>query len=162
MKQIKDIIQQLDLQPHPEGGYYRETYRSDESVDLANPYDGSRNFSTCIYFLLTSDMFSAMHRIRQDEIWHFYLGSPIELHTLSAHGDHQRYMIGTDLPHQWPQLIVQKDHWFAARVSHKHSYALVGCTVSPGFDFADFELAKREELISSFPQHKELILTFTR
>ena len=162
MNKIEKLIEQLDLQPHPEGGFFKETYRSKESIQPGGHYGGPRNFSTCIYFLLTSDMFSAFHRIRQDEIWHFYVGSSIELHTISEEGMHNKFLIGPDIPIQLPQLIVPENHWFAAKVMQKDSYSLVGCTVSPGFDFTDFELAKRDEMLVSFPQHEELIMQFTR
>ncbi len=166
MKKIEKIIKELDLKSHPEGGYFKETYRSKGEINsqcLPMDYDGKRNYSTCIYFLLTSDTFSAFHKIRQDEIWHFYDGSPVELHIISEEGNHSKHSIGSDfLNGEVPQLIVSSDHWFAAKVIDENSYSLVGCTVSPGFDFSDFVLPKKEELIDKFPQHKEIIAEFTR
>lgn len=165
MDKIKEIIKNLALKPHPEGGYFKETYRSKGEIkedSLHADYKGKRNYSTCIYFLLTSDTFSAFHKIKQDEIWHFYDGSPIQLHTISETGKHTENTIGTDLNKgETPQLIVPGNHWFAAKVINKNDYALVGCTVSPGFDFTDFELPSRKELLSKFPQHKELITELT-
>jgi predicted cupin superfamily sugar epimerase len=165
MTRIKEIIKQLELLPHPEGGYYKETYRSDGNINsesLNDNYNGKRSYSTCIYFLLTSNDFSAFHKIEQDEIWHFHEGSPIKLHTISENGIHNEYVIGNDfLNGQKPQLVVDGNHWFAASVTEKDSYALVSCTVSPGFDFSDFMLPTRNELISKFPQHKELIIQYT-
>ncbi len=165
MDRIKELIEKLDLQPHPEGGYFKETYRSSEEIshsELGENYNGKRNVSTCIYFLLTSDMFSAFHKINQDEIWHFYEGSPIELHTISEDGHHHKFLIGGDFSSgQTPQLVVHGDNYFAARILDDDSYALVGCTVAPGFDFDDFVLPSRNELISEFPQHQELITKFT-
>lgn len=165
MDKIKEIIKELGLKPHPEGGYFKETYRSEGEIkgeSLHADYKGKRNYSTCIYFLLTSDTFSAFHKIKQDEIWHFYDGSPIRLHTISEAGKHTEYIIGRDLSKdETPQLIVPGNHWFAAKVINKNDYALVGCTVSPGFDFTDFELPSRKELLSKFPQHKELITELT-
>ena len=162
MNSVEKIIKRLDLKPHPEGGFYKETYRSHgeikkDSLDIN--YEGKRNFSTCIYFLLTSDTFSAFHRIRQDEIWHFYDGSPIKLHTISENGVHSEFIIGNNLLQgETPQLIVPGGHWFGAEVINKNSYSLVGCTVSPGFNFADFELPSREKLTSLFPKHKQIII----
>jgi len=165
MNKVEDIIQKLDLKAHPEGGYFTETYRSTGKINKEhlNPgFNGKRNYSTCIYFLLTSDNFSAFHRIKQDEIWHFYDGSPIKLHTISNTGAHEEHPIGNDLAkEEFPQHIVEGGYWFAAEVTEPASYSLVGCTVSPGFSFEDFELAEKNSLISKFPQHKELIKQFT-
>ena len=166
MSPIEEIVKELDLKPHPEGGYFKETYRSKGEIkedSLHSGYGGKRNYSTCIYFLLTSETFSAFHKIKQDEIWHFYAGSPIQLHTISEAGDLSKFIIGTDLiSGQTPQLIVPGDHWFAATVVNDNDYALVGCTVAPGFDFSDFVLADREELIHKFPQHQQIITQLTR
>ena len=165
MTRIEEIIKSLDLLPHPEGGYYKETYRSlgninTNSLDVS--YNGKRNYSTCIYFLLTSDGFSAFHKIKQDEIWHFHEGSPIKLHTISEQGIHQEYMIGTDFSkEQKPQLVVKGNHWFAASINEENSYALVSCTVSPGFDFSDFILPSRSELVAKFPQYEKIITNYT-
>jgi predicted cupin superfamily sugar epimerase len=165
MTRIEEIIKSLNLLPHPEGGYYKETYRSVGNINtdsLDESYNGKRSYSTCIYFLLTSGNFSAFHKIKQDEIWHFHEGSPIKLHTISENGIHQEYIIGNNFSaKQEPQLVVNGNHWFAASINEENSYALVSCTVSPGFDFNDFILPKRSELISKFPQHKELIQQYT-
>jgi len=166
MKQSVDkIIKKLQLLPHPEGGYFKETYRSlgeIEEQNLEPKYKGKRNYSTCIYFLLTSDNFSALHRIKQDEIWHFYDGSPICLHVISELGDHTEYIIGRDLEKgEIPQFVVPGGCWFAAEVINKNSYSLVGCTVSPGFDFRDFELKTKKELVSLFPDKEEIISKLT-
>ncbi len=165
MHNLKEIIQQLELKHHPEGGYYRETYRSAGELSensLNSNYKGKRNYSTCIYFLLTSNDFSAFHRIHQDEIWHFYSGSPIRLHTISEKGIHSEFIIGNDLKKgQVPQLIVPGKHWFAAEVIDKEAYSLVGCTVAPGFDFKDFELPSRQKLLDLFPKHRGIITRLT-
>lgn len=162
---IERIISRLELKPHPEGGYFRETYRSTEEIDTKNlgaDYSGKRNYSTCIYFLLTSDAFSAFHRIKQDEIWHFYDGSPIHLHVITQDGDHTEYTIGRDFDKgETPQLVVPGGCWFASEVIDPSSYSLVGCTVSPGFDFRDFELESREELTARYPHKAELISRLT-
>ena len=165
MFSIDQIIEALDLKPHPEGGYFKETYRSKGQINsdsLHSGYKGSRNYATCIYFLLTSDSFSAFHRIKQDEIWHFYTGSPIRLHTISEQGKHNQQHIGSDFSKgEIPQCIVKGGDWFAAEVIHPDSYTLVGCTVSPGFSFEDFELPSRDTLLDRFPQHQELITRLT-
>ncbi len=160
------IIEKLGLTPHPEGGYFRETYRSPEEIDASNlgkEYDGKRNYATCIYFLLTSEHFSALHRIKQDEIWHFYDGSPLCLHIITPSGIYTRHMVGRDLEKgETPQLVVPGGCWFAAEVTKENAYSLVGCTVSPGFDFKDFEIKTRKELISLFPGKEEIISKLTR
>ena len=144
------IIEELDLLEHPEGGFYKETYRSEEMIpqkSLKSIYGGPRNQCTGIYFLLTSDKFSAFHKINQDEIWHFYKGSPLKLHCISSQGDYSFVIVGNDLRKgEIPQHIVKGGDWFAAEVIDKDSYTLVGCTVAPGFDFADFILPKASEL----------------
>ncbi|MEM8929026.1 MAG: cupin domain-containing protein [Bacteroidota bacterium] len=162
----KELVRKLNLQPHPEGGFFKETYRSTGKINVDGPsleFKGIRSFSTCIYFLLTSDTFSAFHKINQDEIWHFYLGSPIKLHSISPDGVYMERIIGNDFKnHQHPQLVVHKEHWFAASVLDEESYALMGCTVAPGFDFQDFVLGKRRELIAKFPEHQLIIERYTR
>ena len=147
MDQVDKIIRELDLKPHPEGGYFRETYRSTLVIDPWNAEDSAqkRNCSTCIYFLLTSNMFSAFHRIKQDEIWHFYQGSPLRLHMISPEGEYSTVSVGNNLDNgQTPQFVVPKEYWFAGETIDKGGYSLTGCTVSPGFDFQDFELADRK------------------
>lgn len=162
---IDKIIKELKLEPHPEGGYFRETYRSNGIINTSNlgkKYTGERNYATCIYFLLTSDSFSALHRIKQDEIWHFYTGSPIKLHTISASGKHEEHIIGNDLSKgEVPQFVVPGGFWFGAEVVEQNSYSLVGCTVSPGFSFEDFELKSKKELTSLFPNQEAIISKLT-
>ena len=161
-KRAKDIIDQLNLKKHPEGGYYKETYRSQDAIYLEQ-FNGKRNFSTCIYFLLTNEAFSAFHKVNQDEIWHFYQGDCIHLHMISEEGNYQIQKIGNKLEdNEVPQFVVPAHTWFAAEVKRADGFALVGCTVSPGFDFQDFHLAERNELIDSFQQHQKIITRFTR
>jgi predicted cupin superfamily sugar epimerase len=166
MTEAEKIAEILDMQPHPEGGYYKETYRSEGSiseVDLDYNIEGKRNYCTGIYFLLTSESFSAFHRINQDEMWHFYKGSSLNLHIISKNGEYSHVIIGNDLEKgEVPQFVVKARDWFASEVADGGHYALVGCTVSPGFDFRDFELPKRDFLISKFPQHSDLITKLTR
>lgn len=160
----EELINELSLKPHPEGGFFKEIYRSQEVIPqsaLSEKYNGDRNCCTAIYFMLTADTFSAFHRINQDEIWHFYQGSVIDLHLISPEGEHDLIRVGSNILNgEVPQYVVPAGYWFAAKVNE--GFALVGCTVSPGFDFDDFELAKREELADRFPQHKDLITAFTR
>ena len=165
MNSIETIVNTLDLKPHPEGGYFKETYRSagtikTESLDAR--YNGERNYSTCIYFLLTSDNFSAFHRIKQDEIWHFYDGSPIRLHMITEAGTHTAQIIGKEINlGELPQFVVPGGCWFASEVLENNSYSLTGCTVSPGFSFEDFELKSRKELTALFPSHEGVITKLT-
>lgn len=156
------LIDKLQLKPHPEGGWYRETYRSNEQVSLQG-FDGPRNYSTAIYFLLTSENFSAFHRIRQDEVWHFYAGSSLHVHVINTKAVYTRYTVGMDLANnETPQLVVKAGDWFGSSVATDNAWSLVGCTVAPGFDFKDFEMAKREELLQLFPKNREIILRLTR
>ena len=163
---LSQIIEKFELEPHPEGGYFRETYRSTGEIEeksLGPKFEGPRNYSTCIYFLLTSNEFSAFHRIKQDEIWHFYDGSPIRLHVISPSGEYSKHRIGRELAlGETPQLVVPAGCWFAAEVVNESAFSLVGCTVSPGFDFRDFEMRSRPELISMFPEHEKIISKLTR
>jgi uncharacterized protein len=165
MKQADEIIRKLELIPHPEGGYYRETYRSPDEIeqdDLSEEFNGRRSFSSCIYFLLTSETFSAFHKIKQDEIWHFYDGSPVRLHMINKEGTYSNLIIGRDLDKgQVPQYVIAAGTWFAAEVVNENDYTLLGCTVSPGFDFKDFTLADRNDLIETLPQHREIIKRLT-
>lgn len=162
---ISDLISKLKLKPHPEGGFFRETYRSRGEINkssLDQDYKGKRSYSTCIYFLLTSDNFSAFHRIKQDEIWHFYDGSPINLHIISDLGVYTNHSIGINLQKgEIPQFVVPGRSWFAAEVVNPNAYSLIGCTVSPGFSFEDFELKSRNDLISLFPDKEDIILRLT-
>lgn len=163
---INEIIEKLDLQTHPEGGYFKEVYRSNGTIPktvLGNNYSGPRNYATSIYFLLTSDNFSAFHKINQDETWHFYKGSPLKLHIIDKKGNYQYHLIGNDIANnQIPQFTVSGGDWFAAEVAEPNSYSFVGCTVAPGFEFDDFVLPRRDELIELFPQHSAIIQQLTR
>ena len=161
----QNIIEKLQLQEHPEGGYFKETYRSHKTIpqnSLDAIYSGERSHSTGIYFLLTSEKFSAFHKINQDEMWHFYRGTPLKLHIISSDGAYSFVIIGNQLEKgEVPQYTVTGGDWFAAEVIDENSYTLVGCTVAPGFDFADFVLPSAEELIQEFPQHEDIIHKLT-
>jgi predicted cupin superfamily sugar epimerase len=160
------LVKKLGLIPHPEGGYYKETYRSQMQIaQNALPYDfkGDRNASTAIYFLIEKNNFSALHKIKSDETWHFYVGDALEVIEIDEKGILKTTLIGNNLEEgEFFQHTVKADTWFGSRVKEGGSFSLVGCTVAPGFDFADFELAKREDLIQSYPQHKNLIEQLTR
>lgn len=163
---IANLVKTLQLKEHPEGGYYREVYRSNLLIpekELPEGFSGDRSCATAIYYLLPSDSFSAFHRIRQDEIWHFYLGSTVVLHIISAGGVYNKAMIGKNIEEgDFLQYAVPAGSWFAAEVIEDDSFSLVGCTVSPGFDFRDFELGSRADLIKRFPDQLELIGRLTR
>lgn len=166
MSNAQDIIEKLNLLPHPEGGFFKETFRSKGSIsqeELGNGYSGARSHSTAIYFLLTSDSFSAFHRIKQDEFWHHYDGAPINVHVIDPEGNYSCTVVGKDLNDgQVPQFVVEGNSWFASEVHGNGDFSLVGCTVSPGFDFDDFEMAKREELATEYPEHLEVISRLSR
>ncbi len=159
-------IEKLGLEKHPEGGFFRETYRSagniPESV-LPGDRPGARSFSTAIYYLLDGHDFSAFHRIRSDELWHFYAGSRLNIHVIDPQGDYQLIGLG-DNPENGEtfQAAVMAGCWFGAELADNQSFALVGCTVAPGFDYWDFEMADRTELLDRFPLHSEIINKLTR
>ena len=159
-------IRKLGLVRHPEGGYFRETYRSREGMAAAAlpaRYGGARSFATSIYFLLTGDDFSALHRIRSDELWHFHTGSPLTVQMISPDGGYGELRLGSDPARgEAFQGMVPAGTWFGASVADPGGYALVSCTVAPGFDFADFEMGGREELVRAYPHLREKIVRLTR
>lgn len=152
------LVKKLGLEKHPEGGYFKQTYRSDAIVSVAG-YDGPRNISTAIYYLLASDQFSAFHRMKSDEIWHHYAGGSITLYAINADGKLSRIRISRGGS---PQAVIRAGTWFAASLNSKRSYCLLGCTVSPGFDYREWELGKREELVRMHPQHRKIIERYTK
>lgn len=157
-------IDELALIRHPEGGWFRETYRSGETVARAHlppRFDGDRAFSTAIYYLLESGDFSALHRIRQDEVWHYYDGSSLTLHLISHPGEYSTLTLGRGRG-QAPQAVAPAGWFFAATVDEADSFTLAGCTVAPGFDFADFELPSRAELCRLYPHLREVVERLTR
>jgi predicted cupin superfamily sugar epimerase len=159
-------IKQLELLKHPEGGFYKETYRADEIIsknELPARYTGARNFSTAIYYLLQASDFSAFHRIKSDETWHFYQGTGLELFEINQRGNLTRTLLGADLQAGMRlQHTVLAGNWFAARIFENKGFALMGCTVAPGFDFEDFEMADSDELKNKFPSHQEIISQLAR
>jgi predicted cupin superfamily sugar epimerase len=156
----KEIVERLGLQEHPEGGFYKETYRSNQTIETdKNVY---RNISTAIYFLLENENKSLFHRIKSDELWFFHQGEALEI-VFIKEGVLNTIILGNNLENgEVVQATIPANTWFASRVKNLKGYSLVSCTVAPGFDFADFELAKREDLINEFPNLKETIEKFTK
>lgn len=153
------LIDMLQLLRHPEGGWYRETYRSTETT--VNKMGAIRNVCTAIYFMLEENDKSLFHRIQSDETWFFHSGEAMEI-VMTADGKLQSILLGNDiLKGEIPQFTVPAKTWFAARIKSRTGYSLVSCTVAPGFDFSDFELANREELSGIFPEYADLIVEFT-
>jgi hypothetical protein len=166
MKTADHLIHRLGLAPHPEGGFFREIYRSRLAIPsdaLPPAYGGARSAGTSIYFLLKSGDFSSLHRLRSDEIWHYHAGDPAAVHMIHPDGRHETTILGADVDRgQAPQAVIPAGCWFGARVERVDGWILVGCTVSPGFDFADFELGRRAVLVARFPAHADLIASLTR
>jgi predicted cupin superfamily sugar epimerase len=163
---VKELIDHYQLLPHPEGGWFKETYRSKKTISSSNlspEFSGDRSFSTAIYFLLEQGNFSAFHRIKSDECWHFYAGESLLIYIINEIGELTTVHLGSDIRNgEVYQFVVPANNWFASIPSAQANFCFVGCTVSPGFDFYDFELAHAEDLISQFPQHKDLIVSLTR
>lgn len=166
MRSAQDWIRHLALVRHPEGGWYCETYRSAHSFAaqaLPAGFTGARVAATAIYYLLETGDFSAFHRIRSDEIWHWYGGSGAVIHCLDPDGTYTRLPLGSELTlGERPQIVVKAGTWFAAEVADGGRYVLVGCTVSPGFDFRDFELADPAALAGQYPAQRLLVERLTR
>ena len=153
------------MQAHPEGGYFAETYRSAEKIPheaLPARFSGERSFSTGIFFLLENHNLSALHRIQADEMWHFYAGGPLQVYVIHPSGELEMIRLGNN-PERGEvfQAVVPAGCWFGSKPAPETAYSLVGCTVAPGFDFADFELANRTELLNDYPQCREVIELLT-
>lgn len=165
-KNARYWIERLRLEAHPEGGYFRQTYKAERVLPkaaLPAGFTGARAASTAIYFLLEGKNFSAFHRLRSDELWHFYAGEPLVVHVIEPEGECSAILLGRDLEAgQVPQAVVRAGCWFASHVADGKSFAVVGCTVAPGFDFEDFEMGKRGELVVRYPEHRALIEQLTR
>lgn len=166
MLTANQIITLFNLKPHPEeGGYFAETYRSSETLSekaLPFRYRGIRTFGTAIYYLLSPETFSAMHRLQSDEIFHFYLGDPVEMLQLRPDGSGKVITIGSDILNgMQPQVLVPRGVWQGARLIKSGKFALLGTTVSPGFELADYESGQREELANSHPRFRDLITALT-
>jgi predicted cupin superfamily sugar epimerase len=158
-------IEHLALVEHPEGGHYRETYRSSGTVAAAGADDGypaGRSFSTAIYYLLRSGEISRLHRLRSDEVFHHYRGSALVVHSIDPEGEYRIVAVGGD-PERGEvlQAVIPAGRWFGATVETPDSFALVGCTVAPGFDFGDFDPADRDRLLRLYPRHRSVIERLT-
>lgn len=166
MNLIQKLISHYHLQPHPEGGWYRQTYKSDETIAadaLPERFGGSRSFYTAIYFLLAKGDFSAFHRIKSDECWHFYAGGPLHIYIIKKNGELEMITMGNDIAKgQLFQFVVPAGCWFASRPASGSEFCFAGCTVSPGFEFEDFELADANKLCKTFPLHAEIIKELCR
>ena len=159
------IIEQYRMQTHPEGGFFTRTYHSSGLIPkaaLPEEFTGERYYSTAIVFLLKENDFSALHRLKQDEVWHFYLGGALRLVMISPDGKFSETILGQNVAAgEVVQAVVPAGCWFGAKPAKGAVFSFVGCTVAPGFDFADFELAKRSEILPRFPDLETVILEFT-
>ena len=162
--EAEEIISALNLKKHPEGGYFSEIYRSAEKISsLPERFKRAHSLYTSIYFLLQGNDYSAFHILKSDEIWHFYEGTVLDIHIIRKDGSLETVSLGRDITKgERYQYMVESGQYFAAEVRDKSSFALVGCTVSPGFEYEDFELPPREELIKKYPQHEDIIIKLTK
>jgi uncharacterized protein len=160
------FIKHLQLQPHPEGGFFKETYRSTRNISLQclpDGFNGDRPYSTAINFLLQQEDYSAFHRIKSDECWHFYDGGTLLIHIIDKEGVYSCIRLGRKIDQgETFQFVVPADCWFASEPAPGVDFALVGCTVAPGFDFADFEMAKEATLLDHYPQHRSVVSRLCR
>ena len=165
-KKARKYIEKLQLQRHPEGGYYKEIYRAGEIIvakHLPKRYKSSRSFSTSIYFLLEGKQVSIFHRLKSDEQWHFYDGTEVILYIIDLNGSLNKICLGKNCGKgESFQVVMPKYSWFGAELKDKTSFALLGCNVSPGFDFKDFELGSREILLRKYPEYEKVIIRLTR
>ncbi len=157
-------IKNLELKKHPEGGYFKETYRSDEMINeaaLPSRYRGDRAISTAIYFMVSSDSPSKFHKVNSDEMWFYHAGGSLIIYTIDDLGTLKEHLFGCDFGNnERPQILIPKNTWFAA-CTDKGDYVVLSCTVAPGFDFKDFELGNRQSLIGNFPDHTDIINRLT-
>jgi predicted cupin superfamily sugar epimerase len=162
INEVHNWVSKLGLTPHPEGGFYKRTFESKEQItdkELSVTFEGQRKLYTSIYFLLTSDDVSHFHRLKSDELWYFHAGSPLTIHVIDENGEYQELKLGLNLEKgEVPQILVKKNSIFGSSVMEEDTFSLVGCMVSPGFEFRDFELFTQDELIQKYPQHEEIII----
>ena len=155
------FISKLSLEPHIEGGYFKEVYRSSLEISsrvILASLNGKRNLSTTIYFLLKSGQFSKFHRLKSDEIWFYHFGSPMVVHTIDDKGEYKPFRLGLNFEKdEKPQVLISSGFIFGAEPANKNSFSLVSCMVSPGFDFRDFTLLKELELLDMYPGHANII-----
>ena len=161
IKQLDYWVTKLELEPHPEGGYFKQTYISQENIsdrELSSDFRGRRALFSSIYFLLTDKNVSHFHRLKSDELWYFHGGSSLSVHVINETGEYREYKLGLDLEKgETPQVLVHKNSIFGSSVEAEDSCSLVGCMVSPGFVFEDFEMFTQAELLEIYPQHEKII-----
>jgi uncharacterized protein len=153
-------IDHLELTPHPEGGYFKSTFHSDVTIPEQSglSHGSNRLLYTSIYFLLGSEDISHFHRLKSDELWYFHAGSPLSVHVIDENGEYREMKLGLNIENgEQPQILVKKNTIFGSSVLEEDTFSLVGCMVSPGFDFVDFELFSQDELLKDYPQHEEII-----
>ncbi|MCH6266892.1 cupin domain-containing protein [Neobacillus citreus] len=162
IRMLDSLVKNLGLEHHPEGGYYKRTFESSEQIsdqELTVNYNEKRKLYTSIYFVLTSDEVSHFHRLKSDELWYFHGGSSLTIHIIHENGEYEEIRLGLNFNNgEVPQALVPKNAIFGSSVMEKETCSLVGCMVSPGFDFQDFELFTQDELLQKYPQHREIIL----
>jgi len=161
----EQIIKHFNLAPHPEGGYFRELYRSEEDLPasaLPERYGSQRTFATSIYFLLKSGEPSRFHKLQSNELFYFHCGSPLTFHCLHEDGEYRKHVLGkNNLEDLCFQILIPRDTWFAAEVEEPESFSLIGCMVAPGFEFDDFELGTAQDLVPRYPEYRALIERLT-
>jgi predicted cupin superfamily sugar epimerase len=150
------LIQTLDLKPHPEGGFYKETYRGSSEIEVEK--QKMRNTATAIYYLLLDEDKSHFHKVLSDEIWLYHQGKTVEIYEIDNSGNLIIHYLGIDIQNgEKPQIVIPKNHWFAAKIKNNAGFCLVSCIVAPGFEFEDFVLANQEDLLKQYPQYQEII-----
>ena len=162
MRDANYYVTKLGLEPHPEGGFYKRSFESEEHTsdqELSVEFEGKRKLYTSIFFLLGSNDISHLHRLKSDELWYYHAGSPLTISVIDENGHYKESKLGLNLDEgEVPQLLVPKNSIFGSFVRDEDTFSLVGCMVSPGFEFQDFELFTQEELLLKYPQHKEVIM----
>lgn len=162
MNDANYYVTKLGMEPHPEGGFYKRTFESEEQTsdqELSVEFEGKRKLYTSIFFLLGSNDISHLHRLKSDELWYYHAGSPLTIHVIDENGDYKESKLGINLDEgEIPQVLVPKNSIFGSSVMDEDTFSLVGCMVSPGFEFQDFELFTQEELLSKHPQHQDVIM----
>ena len=160
MENASHWIKHLQLQPHPEGGYYKEVFRSQQQV--TNPAGGAiKHACTSIYYLLMGVDYSAFHCIASDELWYFHKGSPLHIHIIDEHGLYDKFEL-SDAPSGHFSIAVKAGLWFAAEIPSGNGYTLVSCAVAPGFEFSQFKLANKKNIIALYPQHEGILARLSR
>jgi uncharacterized protein len=161
-----ELVNHYQLKPHPEGGFYKRTYRSSEVIHeecLPIRFPAERSCSSAIYYLLEGQQFSAFHRLKSDELWHFYYGGALNIYCIDEEGKFELVTLGNSLQNEEVfQATIRSGLWFAAQPAHPDSFSFVGCTVSPGFEFEDLEMSDADQLSALYPQHEQLIRQFCR